>query len=118
MCLDIGICPSLFWDSSLQELYDLIGSYNRKMKLESEKELIDIKKDVSLYSVLARQIGEYVASMFSSDARITPVEEFFPELFAEEKAKKEKSDIALYKAKMEEFAFRHNEELKRKGSSK
>lgn len=118
MCLDIDISPFLFWDSSLQELYDLIASYNRRMKLESEKELINIKKDISLNAVLARQIGEYVASMFSSDVKITPVKEFFSELFAEEKVKKEKLDIALYKAKMEEFAFRHNEELKRKGGSK
>lgn len=88
------------------------------MKIETEKETINLKKDISLNGVLARMIGEYVASIFSKDASITPLTELFPELFEEEKKELGKREMALYKAKMQDFAERHNERLKRKGGSK
>lgn len=88
------------------------------MKNESEKEIINLKKDISLNGVLARLIGEYVASIFSKDASVTPLTELFPELFQEEKRDIGKREMELYKAKMQDFAERHNERLKQKGGSK
>lgn len=88
------------------------------MKIETEKETINLKKDISLNGVLARMIGEYVASIFSKDASITPLTELFPELFEKEKKELDKREMDLYKAKMQDFAERHNERLKQKGGSK
>lgn len=108
--------PSSFWDYSLYEIYDLLESHNRKMKYESDKATAELKAKAILDSVLAREIGEYVASMLDKNAKITPVTELLPELFKEEneinRANKEKAEMELYKAKMEEFAFRHNFKMK------
>ncbi|WP_404989281.1 hypothetical protein [Clostridium culturomicium] len=87
------------------------------MKIESDKAVADIKLKVTLNAILARQIGEYVASMFSKDAIITPVDELLPDLFAEEKKENEeakrKADLELYKAKMMDYADRHNSRRKK-----
>ena len=109
----MGYTPSLFWESSLLEIYDLMDSYNRRKKNEIKELEEKIKIEISVNTVLARQIGEYVASLFNKDAKITPLNEFFPSLFKEDEEEK-KDDMALYKARMEEFAFRHNQRFKRK----
>ncbi|WP_412733245.1 hypothetical protein [Clostridium perfringens] len=96
-------------------------SYNRRQKLKQEEKEAELKANIVLNSVLARQIGEYVACLFSEEARITQINELFPTLFKDEKEdekedeKKIEQDMALYKAKMEDFAFRHNSNFKRKG---
>lgn len=109
----MGYTPSLFWDSSLLEIYDLMESYNRKKKNEMKELEENLKVEISLNAVLARQIGEYVASLFNKEAQLTPLNKFFPNFFEEDEEEKN-VDMNLYKAKMEEFAFRHNERLKRK----
>ncbi|MDQ0460870.1 hypothetical protein QOZ91_002401 [Clostridium sardiniense] len=108
--------PSLFWDSTILEIYDLMESYNRKQMLKRKEKEAELKANIILNSVLARQIGEYVACLFSEDARVTQVSELFPTLFEDdiEDNKKIENDMALYKAKMEAFAFRHNSRFKRK----
>lgn len=109
----MGYTPSLFWESSLLEIYDLIGSYNRRKKNEIKELEEKIKIEISLNAVLARQIGEYVASLFNEEAQLTPLNKLFPNLF-EPDEEEVNNDMALYKARMEEFAFRHNQRLKRK----
>lgn len=113
----MGYSPSLFWDSSILEIYDLMESYNRRQKLKQEEKEAELKANIVLNSVLARQIGEYVACLFSEEARVTNINELFPTLFKDEKEDKKKmeQDMALYKAKMEAFAFRHNSNFERKG---
>ncbi len=113
----MGYSPSLFWDSSILEIYDLMESYNRRQKLKQEEKEAELKANIVLNSVLARQIGEYVACLFSEEAKITHINELFPTLFKDEKEDERKieQDMALYKAKMEAFAFRHNSNFKRKG---
>ena len=54
----MGYSPSLFWDSSLQEVYDLIESYSRKQNIKVQEYEADLKARISLNAVLARQIGE------------------------------------------------------------
>ena len=107
----MGYSPSLFWDSSLQEVYDLIESYSRKQKIKAQEYEADLKAKISLNAVLARQIGEYVASLFNSDSKITSLGELFPELFKDEQ--NSNNDMALYKARMEEYAYRHNQNLRK-----
>lgn len=108
----MGYSPSLFWDSSLQEVYDLMDSYNRRKKNEINELEDKLKAEISLNAVLARQIGEYVASLFNKEAQLTPLNKFFPSLFAEDK-EDVNNDMALYKAKMEEYAYRHNQKLRK-----
>jgi len=112
----MGYGPSLFWDSSLQEIFDLIESYNRKVKLDSEEKTAEIKMQILLDSALAKWIGENVACLMDKKARITPANKLFPELFKTEDNQEieSKKAVDLYKAKMEEFTFRHNAKLKRK----
>jgi len=105
--------PSLFWESSLLEIYDLMDSYNRRKKNEITELEEKIKAEISLNAVLARQIGEYIGSILDKNVQITPLNKFFPNLFEEDEEEKN-VDMVIYKAKMEEFAFRHNENLKRK----
>ena len=107
----MGYSPSLFWDSSLQEVYDLIESYSRKQKIKAQEYEADLKAKISLNAVLARQIGEYVASLFNSDSKITSLGELFPELFKDEQ--NSNNDMALYKERMEEYAYRHNQKLRK-----
>lgn len=107
----MGYSPSLFWDSSLQEVYDLIESYSRKQKIKAQEYEADLKAKISLNAVLARQIGEYVASLFNLDSKITSLGELFPELFKDEQ--NSNNDMALYKARMEEYAYRHNQKLRK-----
>lgn len=109
----MGYTPSLFWDSSLLEIFDLMDSYNRRKKNEMKVLEEKLKAEISLNTVLARQIGEYVASLFNKEAELTPLNKLFPTLF-EPDEEEINNDMDLYKAKMEEFAFRHNERLKRK----
>ncbi len=108
----MGYTHSLFWDSSLFEIYDLIESYNRRKRNETKELEEKLKIEISLNAVLARQIGEYIGSILDKNVQITPLNELFPTLFKNEE--EVNNDMALYKAKMEEFAFRHNQRLKRK----
>ncbi|KAB6698691.1 hypothetical protein GMA92_12465 [Turicibacter sanguinis] len=119
----MGYKPFLFWELSIAEIYDLIESYQRKQALETEKVKQQLKVDVTLNSILARQIGEYVACLFSKDSKLTPIQELFPGLFDEELSvdkieEQESVELMLYKAKMDDFAFWHNAQLKEKGGTK
>lgn len=109
----MGYTPSLFWECSLLEIYDLMDSYNRKKENEMKEFEEKLKANISLNSVLARQIGEYVASLFNKDSQLTPLNKFFPNLFEADDEEETNNDMSLYKAKMEEFAFRHNERLRK-----
>lgn len=109
----MGYTPSLFWECSLLEIYDLIDSYNRRKKNEMKEFEEKIKIQISLNSVLARQIAENIGSILDENIKITPLNKLFPTLF-EADNDEVNNDMALYKAKMEEFAFRHNQRLKRK----
>lgn len=112
----MGYNPSLFWDSSLQEVFDLIESYNRKVKLDSEEKTAEIKMQIILDSALAKWIGENVACLMDKKAKITPANKLFPELFKSEDNESiaSKKAMDLYKARMGEFTFRHNAKLKKK----
>ncbi len=119
----MGYEPFLFWELSLAEIYELIESYQRKQELEAEKVKQQLKVDVTLNSILARQIGEYVACLFSKDAKLTPIQELLPGLFDEELSvdksdEQESIELAMYKAKMDDFAFWHNAQLQEKGGTK
>lgn len=112
--LDMGYKPSLFWELSLYEVYELIESYGRKQKAKAEEELNKIKTRIFMDSALARTIGDYMASLLNDKAKISTPAELFPNLFEDVVEAKVNDDIELHKARMEEFAYRHNKEFKRK----
>lgn len=116
----MGYEPFLFWELSVAEVYDLIESYRRKQEQETEKIKQRLKVDAVFNATLARQIGEYVALLFSKEARLTPLEQLYPNLFTEERKDDDGSmfveqELDYYKAKMDDFAFWHNARLKQKG---
>lgn len=63
---------------------------------------------------LARDIGQYTALAVQGSDNVQMMElwDYFPELFKEEKEAIEKvqqeRQLALYKAQMEDFTYRHN----------
>lgn len=67
---------------------------------------------------LAKDIGQYTALVIQGGDNMNPSElwDFFPDLFAEERAEGErqraKRQLAVYKAQMEDFMYQHNHRRK------
>lgn len=81
------------------------------MILKEEEIKSDLKMKAILNSTLARQIGEYVATLISNKAKVSSVEDLYPYLFrGEEENSKEKveKDLVIYKENMKSFVQRHN----------
>ncbi|MBP3339780.1 MAG: hypothetical protein J6L69_10290 [Lachnospiraceae bacterium] len=123
--LDAGYTPSLFWDSSIDEIIDMLDSSRRKEKKEAENMDIGKKYDAILNKVLAQQIMEYISMLLPGEAEdkkkfLTPLQNFFPQWFADltkemdedEKKKVQEAELELNKARMEEFMFWNNQRFK------
>lgn len=114
--LDLGYSPSFFWDSSLQEIYELIESKQRIREREAEKETNDLKMKFMINSILAKQIAENVNCIFSEKAKVTDIYDLLPELFAEErkeaKRKQAENEWKLHKARFMAFSEQHNSRRK------
>lgn len=114
--LDLGYSPYFFWDSSLQEIYELIESKQRIREREAEKETNNLKMKFMVNSILARQVAENVACIFSKDAKVTDIYDLLPELFAEEreeaKRKQSEQQWKLHKARFMAFSEQHNSRRK------
>lgn len=112
----MGYTPSFFWDISLQEVYELIESNLRRKEREEEKELYELKTRFISNSVLARQIAENVACIFSKDAKVTDIYDLMPELFKEERKEAQekiaKQQWQLHKARFMAFSEEHNNRRK------
>lgn len=107
VALDIGISPAEFWGYSAGEIVHLLESHKRQERIRQ-------KEKATFQMILARQIGEQVAKLFDdkNEVNITPLWEYFPDLFREEKLQSEEQEkqhqLEIFKAKMEAFALRHN----------
>ena len=114
--LDLGYTPSFFYNISLQEVYELIESKQRINEREQEKETYNLKTKLIINSILARQIAENVACIFSKDAKVTDVYDLMPQLFKEEKEQAEKQNAEnqwkLHKARFMAFSEEHNQKRK------
>ena len=108
ICLDIGISPGLFHESTIDELIDLITSHGRKEEARQ-------KENIVLNYMLARQIGENVAILFNKDAPITQLWDLYPDLFQKEKEicdkKAREAEMEAYKAKFTAFAYTVNSKI-------
>lgn len=95
---------------SLSEITDTIESHVRK---EERRE----KGELSKIHFLARDVANQIGFALAGNEDVTPPElwDYFPELFAPEKVsvereKKERA-LAVYKAQMLDFTYRHNHAL-------
>lgn len=114
--LDLGYTPSFFWDCSLQEVYELIESNQRIKEREAEKEIYELKTKLISNSVLARQVAENVACIFSKDAKVTDIYDLMPELFKEEREEAQRkiaeNQWQLHKARFMAYSEEYNNRRK------
>lgn len=97
-----------FWDSTMGEIMDYIESRYRQDKQ-------NLKEKILLNYALADRIGLYVAKVVgdsNNEIEIPQPWDAFPDLFSDEKTaveeKKRQHEMELYKAKMIDYALRHN----------
>jgi len=108
VALDNGMSSAQFWDSTMGEIMDYIESRYRQDKQK-------LKEKILLYYALADRIGLYVAKVVgdsNNEIEIPQPWVAFPDLFMDEKTaaeeKKRQHEMELYKAKMIDYALRHN----------
>ncbi len=102
MALDAGISIELFWNSSLNEITDMLESYARKEKRRRKEKVLDD-------FIIAEVTAVNLAALFSSDKKAeTPKPwDYYQELFVEEKKayEKEKAYRELEEYKEERRAY-------------
>lgn len=92
---------------SLVEILDELESYARKEERREKEELRKLH-------FLARDVAYQTGFIMAGSENDSPLElwDYFPELFADEKADAEKRKrekaVAAYKAQMMDFMYRHN----------
>lgn len=97
---------------SILEILDTMESFARK----EEKR---IKERLSQIHFLSKDVAQQTAlALFGKEGDEAPeLWDYFPELFQKEKEsaeqKKVEKEMAVYKAKMLDFAYRHNHSRKR-----
>lgn len=85
-----------------------------KKKEEEDRAIDQLKATAVLNEAQANQIMERIASLLSSNFTITPLSQYFPMWFCEEATNDD--ELTAYKAKMENYAFWHNErQVKKNG---
>lgn len=105
--LDCGMPVQEFWNASLAEIMDYIDSFSRR-------EEQSLKKRLSELHFLAKDTAQYVGLMIGGGEgdRASELWDYFPDLFEEEKEQTEqlrqKQQLAVYKARMNDFVYRHN----------
>lgn len=109
--LEKGYDAQLFYEYSLQEVIDRLDAYERN-------KLVELKTEIVQFDTLAKQIGEQIAAILSTEPiTLTPLYEWYPALF--EKPVETESgmtpEMQLHKAQMENFAHYHNAARKKRG---
>lgn len=108
--LECGIDHIRFWEMSLREITDIMEDYARKKERREKEELYQIH-------FLAKDMANQVGFILAGDESATAPElwDYFPGLFALEKdaaeQKKKECALAVYKAQMTDFMYRHNHAL-------
>jgi len=91
----------------LGEIQDSLESHERQQRQHMKQRLIE-------KHFLAKDIAQYVSLIIngSKDSKIMELWDYFPDLFETERTETEKvlqeQELAVYKAKMIDFAHRHN----------
>ena len=97
-----------FWECSIIEIQDYLESYERRERREMKERLTE-------KHYLAQDIAQYIHVMLNGQKdgeQLLEPWDFFPELFGKEgeraRKSRERQDMAVYKAQMRDFAYRHN----------
>jgi len=124
-----GYSPDLFWELSLGEVADCIEAYEKKLRRELKQREASIKDEVHALYVQAIQIGNVISHMFDKKVPIHPLSVYYPGLInpvettelTEQEEEGDKNSLSLemqlHKARMDDFAFRHNMAMKKRGES-
>lgn len=99
---------ALFWNSSLDEVKDMIDSHNRNQLAK--------QRETALFNeIQAIQISECVSAMFSKNAKVRSVKELVPMLFENVETEKEKKEREWreHMQRMKNFTARHNAERRK-----
>lgn len=105
--LDCGMTSREFWNASLAEIMDVMDSY-------SCREERRLKERLSGLHFLAKDIAQSVGLVFGGKEgdRVPELWDYFPDLFERERESAEtiqrQQELAVYKAQMSDFAYRHN----------
>lgn len=98
-----GILPTVFWESTLREVQDMIDGIYR-----AEKE--ELKVSASMNYSLAILIGHAVQCCFSKGSKMPEIHEVYPNLFEAPK----QQDWRITKERMLRYANAHNEKRRKK----
>lgn len=100
-----GITPAVFQEHSVNEILDVINAC-----LERKRQ--DAKERVSLGFVVASQIAQQIAIMFSGEGEATKMWDHYPVLFSEEKKQyeieKRQEEVENYKEKRRAYVEEYN----------
>ena len=100
--LDYGITEFEFWEMTLAELARAVDSKKRRMKLEAQD------KAYNNY-ILADLIGQSIARLYSSSAKMPAIADVYPDLFnseqIEEKVQERKDELSIIRLKQFTEAF-------------
>lgn len=113
----------MFFDLTLAEISDLFESYERKQRRRREERKAEIKDLAMLLYNHATQCADAMASVMPGSEKNERISlaTYYPELFQEEaKAeieKKKQDELALHKARMQDFVYRHNEAMRKRGEN-
>lgn len=102
-----------FWSLSVGEIVDYLEAYERRERQRRKRELENLH-------FLSQDIFQHMTRLVNGgNEKLLELWDFFPELFREEKevADKDEKDkiVAVYKAQMQDFAYRHNHKRAREG---
>ena len=100
--LTAGIELDYFWDSTYVNIILKLQAYNEQKRLDSMYR-------ASESYILAQMIGANVGALFSKDAKVPPIQKFYPHLFDEpineepvEKGKLTKTEMSFLHRMIEE----------------
>ncbi|MCD8286499.1 MAG: hypothetical protein LUD50_04675 [Clostridia bacterium] len=124
--LDAGYSPQLFWQLSIGEVNDLLESYIRQQDGKQKKREAENKDQIMMLYTQALQIANMLGAMMDSKhVQMQPLRYYYPYLFGEEEEAIEDTgeqtdkpklspEMRLHKARMDDFAFRHNRAFREK----
>ena len=112
--IDCGISPSLFWSMAIDEINDVIESYQRNY-------VRTYKDKLAINQLLAKHIVDnfvpILVEKIPSDYKFTNFWELFPDWFEKEKEKyeeeKEREEFEKFKEKRRQYAAMLNKKMNR-----
>ena len=105
--LDCGILPELFWNSTLNEIMDMMESYVRCKARERKQQIND-------NFILSKALTLNISTFFSTDksSELCNPWDFYPQTFKEDKEEYEhqklEAELAEYRDKRRQWADEFN----------